>query len=222
MKYRICTKISKTEQKCGEVYPAEKIKVPFSGSFVYSAGVSSVSTEEFMVFSDSDFQYAIENTRVIIPPERVIATFGPTTFHFILVSELMDRVNCIRIRKGRVEADRPQILSPHHLRQILLEGFSEEAKGFSSWLMQQGANLKFLRYGFHFRKTDLLEEIVHEPIGEVIKQLATRFQENRDPLYSLIEGVDDTWEVCVLKFTMDLIRQSAPDNVGEWRRRGLL
>ena len=174
------------------------------------------------MFSDSDFQYAIENTRVIIPPERIITTFGPTVFHFMLISELMDQVNCIRIRKGRIEADRPQIISPNHLKQILIEGFSEEAQSFPNWLLQKGASLKFLRYGFHFKKTDLLEEIVHAPINEVIRQLTSTFQKNRDPLFSLIAGVDDTWEICILKFTVDLIRQSAPDNVGEWKRHGLL
>lgn len=173
------------------------------------------------MFSDSDFQYAVDNTRVIIPPERMITTFGSTIFRFVLISELMDQVDCIRIRKGRIEAARPQILSPYHLKQLLLEGFSEEAQSFSNWLLQQGSHLKFLCYGFHFKKMDLLEEIVHKPLDEVIRQLTNKFQKNRDPLSSLIEGVDDAWEICILKFTVDLIRQSAPDNVGEWKKRGL-
>ena len=38
-----------------------------------------------------DFQYAIENTEVILAPEGQIATFGHTSFRFYLISELMDR-----------------------------------------------------------------------------------------------------------------------------------
>jgi hypothetical protein len=39
---------------------------------------------------------------------------------------------------------------------------------------------------------------------------------------TLIEGVDEGWEVCLMKFTMDLIQHSAAGNLAEWKRRGLL
>ena len=174
------------------------------------------------MFSDVDFQYAMENTRVIVPPERFIETFGSTTFHFVLVSELMDEVDQVRVRDGQIEAERPRLVSPHHFDKMLLEGFSEDTNEFASWLRKQNADLRFLRYGFQFRKTNLSEEIVHEPMKNVIKRLADEFREKSDPLSGLIEGVDDTWEICILKFTIDLIHRSASDNVGEWRRRGLL
>lgn len=174
------------------------------------------------VFSDSDFQYAIENTHVLIPPKGIIETFGSTTFRFILVSEFMDEVDRVRVRDGQIEAERPRLLSPHHFEKMFLEGFAEDTHGFSNWLRKQEADLRFLRYGFRFRKTDLSEEIIHEPLEEVIGRLTREFQEKRDPLFGLIEGIDDTWEVCLLKFTMDLIRQSAFDNMEEWKRRGFL
>jgi hypothetical protein len=134
----------------------------------------------------------------------------------------MDQVDRVRIRGGQVEAERPRLVSPHHLEKMFLEGFSEDAQGLSNWLRKQGTDLKFLRYGFHFRKTDLSEEILHEPLQEVIERLTQKFRAESDPLFSLIEGVDDTWEVCILKFTMDLIQRSASDNVEEWKRRGLI
>src|SRR5205085_404833 len=54
--------------------------------------------------TDDDFQYAIENTRVILAPEKQIATFGSTSFRFYLISELMDQANEIRVRDGRIHA----------------------------------------------------------------------------------------------------------------------
>ncbi len=159
---------------------------------------------------------------MIVPPERIIETFGSTTFRFVLVSELMDEVDQVRVRDGQIEAERPRLVSPHHFDKMLLEGFSEDTSEFSSWLQKQGADLRFLRYGFQFRKTNLSEEVVHEPMEKVLERLADDFREKHDTLSGLIEGVDDTWEICILKFTMDLIRRSASDNVGEWKRRGLL
>ena len=42
-----------------------------------------------------------------------------------------------------------------------------------------------------------------------------------DPFAALIAGVDDVWEVCLLKFTMEMIQRSAGENIAEWKRRGL-
>ena len=174
------------------------------------------------MFSEDDFQYALENTRVIRPPQRLIETFGTTSFRFFLVSELMDHVDRVRVRDGRIHAERPTIVSPHHYSKLLLEGFGEEARGFADWLETRGRELKFLRYGFQFRKTDISEEIVHEPKEQVIGQLGELMDGRDEPMATLIEGVDDAWEVCLLKFTVDLIQRSAGENIEEWRRRGLL
>ena len=77
------------------------------------------------MLSEDSFYYAIENTQVILAPQQRIATFGSTSFHFHLVTEMMDRV-------------------------------------------------------------------------------------------------DEGWEVCLLKFTVDLINQSAGGNMGDFRKRGLI
>jgi len=74
-----------------------------------------------------DFDYAIENTQVILAPEQQIATFGSTSFNFYLISELMDRVDQVRVRNGKIHAERPQILTPEHYCRLLLEGFGDNA-----------------------------------------------------------------------------------------------
>ena len=75
-----------------------------------------------------NFDYAIENTQVILAPEQQIATFGSTSFNFYLISELMDRVDQVRVRNGKIHAERPQILTPEHYTRLLLEGFGEKAE----------------------------------------------------------------------------------------------
>jgi hypothetical protein len=56
------------------------------------------------MWSEDDFQYAAENTEVILAPEHRIATFGATSFRFYLISELMDRANEVRVRDGHIHA----------------------------------------------------------------------------------------------------------------------
>src|SRR5947209_19523987 len=58
------------------------------------------------ILKQDDIEYAIENTQVILAPERQIATFGNTSFEFHLISELMDRVDQVRIRTGRRSEER--------------------------------------------------------------------------------------------------------------------
>src|ERR1700736_2272248 len=106
-----------------------------------------------------DFDYAIENTQVILAPEQQIATFGSTSFNFYLISELMDRVDQVRVRNGKIHAERPQILAPEHFSRLLLEGFGDKAERYIEQLREQARNIAVLRYGFQFRKTDVTERM---------------------------------------------------------------
>lgn len=169
-----------------------------------------------------DFQYAIDNTRVILAPESKIATFGSTSFRFYLISELMDRANEVRVRDGRIHADRPQILTPEHFSRILLEGFGDKAERYLEQLREHARNIAVLRYGFQFRKTEVTERMFHDPIAAVIARTKSQVQGTQEPLSAIIQGVDDAWEICLLKFTIDMIERSSGGNFGDFRKRGLI
>lgn len=181
--------------------------------------------------SADDFEYALENTRLIVAPRGRIATFGSTTFHFQLVSELMDRAADVRIRAGSVHAERPQILAPDRLARLLLEGFGERAQEFAERLGERarlaapgGQPLPVaLRYGFHIRRSTVSETVV---VGEGLERVTDRLREAAeaadDPLHAVVQGVDESWEICLLTFAVNLINQSAAGNLGDLRRRGLL
>ena len=174
-----------------------------------------------MFWSEDDFQYAVENTEVILAPQGRIATFGETSFRFYLISELMDRANEVRVRDGRIHAERPQILTPDHYAQLMLEGFGEKAQRFAEQLRARAQRLAVLRYGFQFRKTEVIERRFRAPLSSVVESTRARVEQSNEPLSAVIQGVDDAWEVCLLKFTIDLIERSSPDNLGDFRRHGL-
>jgi hypothetical protein len=174
------------------------------------------------MMTEDDFQYAIENTRVILAPERHIASFGSTSFRFYLITELMDQVNEIRVRDGHIHADRPQILTPDYYCRLLLDGFGEKAQRYVDQLRDHIRDVAVLRYGFQFRKTDVTENTVRDSIEAVIERTRIKVEHSDDPLSAVIQGVDDAWEVCLLKFTIDLIERSTGGNLGDFQRRGLL
>jgi hypothetical protein len=169
-----------------------------------------------------DFDYAIENTHVILAPEQQIATFGGTSFNFYLISELMDRVDQVRIRNGKIHAERPQILTPEHYWRLLLEGFGEKAQRYVEQLREHARNVAVLRYGFQFRKTDLSEQTLRDSVDAVINRTRKNVDSKNEPLTAVIHGVDDAWEVCLLKFTIDLVERSSGGNLGDFRKRGLI
>jgi hypothetical protein len=168
------------------------------------------------------FQYALDNTHVVLAPQQQIETFGHTRFRFYLVTELMDAVNQVRVRDGLIHAERPQIITPDRISKLMLDGFGEKAREFADWLEANPLNLALLKYGFQFRKTDVVERIVTSPVDEVIESVRRKVDVEEDPLSAIIHGVDDAWEVCLLKFTVDMIQRSSGDNLGDFRRRGLL
>lgn len=174
------------------------------------------------MLNEDSFQYAIENTRVVRAPEQRIQTFGSTSFRFFLITELMDSVNQVRVRDGHLQADRPTIITPDYLREQLLEGFGTKAHQFLGWLQENTRDLAILKYGFQFKKRDISEEIVHCPLEDVVGRLNEEVERRNDPMTAIIQGTDEGWEVSLLKFAADMIQQSAPENMSEWKRRGLL
>ena len=177
------------------------------------------------MFTADDFQYALENTRLLLGPRRQIETFGNTHFHFHLLTESMDRVNEVRVRDGVIHAERPLLLTPEHHARLLLENFGEKAAEFAEWLRQPGRPLAtVLKYGFQFRRSQVQETIVHDSFEAVSERIRTEVEESqgRDPLSAVLQGVEDAWEVCLLKFTLDLVQGSSSGNIGDLRQRGLL
>ncbi len=176
--------------------------------------------------SQDNIHYALETTRVLREPDRRIQTFGETRFEFQLISELMDHVGQVRIRTGEVEAQRPRVLRPEAFREIELEGFNPSARArFDKMLEQfraQGRDLAFLQYGFHFRRGEVREELVHEGIDTVRERVLGEIRRTGNPSRAVIEGVDDAWEICILKFSFEMILRSHEINAFDFKRRGLI
>jgi len=174
------------------------------------------------MISADDFTYALENTRVIVEPKSTIETFGQTRFQFQLVTEPMDAVGIVRVRAGLIHAERPRILAPQHMNQFLLEGFGKHAEEMIELFRNYPEHLKILRYGFIFKKTDISEKLLKQPKEDVIRRLQDEINLQDDQRTTLIEGIDEAWEACLIKFTMDMIQRSAAGNVSEWKKRGFI
>ncbi|MEJ6569261.1 MAG: hypothetical protein QNL80_10375 [Akkermansiaceae bacterium] len=169
-----------------------------------------------------DFQYAMEASKVLHEPARRIDTFGSTRFEFEVLSEPMDSVGSVRVRRGEVQAQKPQLIKPEGFSDIELEGFNPQMLEVIEHLKQNGVDLSFLRYGFQFKRSEVAEEIIHDHMESVKEKALENVRRTGNPSLVVIEAIDDSWEVGVMKFTIDMIMKSSEINRFDFKRRGLM
>lgn len=166
-----------------------------------------------------DFWYAVNNTEIKVMPQRHLETFGTTTLRYHLVSELMDTVNQTRVREGRMLASRPQIVTPEAYSKTVLEGFGAEARQYIDWLKDHEREIRILQYGYRLKKEVFSEHVISESSETVLERVEKEVKERDDPLSAVVLGVDDPWDVCLVKLFWEVIQTSASHNIKELETR---
>jgi hypothetical protein len=166
--------------------------------------------------ADERIRYAIEHTEVLRAPAQRLSTFGSTNIYYYLVTELSEWVNVVR--EGRVIAARPKIVTPSYL--INLEGFSSQARRFIEMMAERTPHEPGIFYTYRNEPREM--NVASEPVKAVVDKINRRIDNQHDPLASIIKGVEELWDVSLLKFTYELTRTSVQSNVAELERCGLL
>ncbi len=169
-----------------------------------------------------DIQYAMANTHVLREPDYRIETFASTRFHFIVLSEMMDVVGKVILRSGTVEAHKPQIIKPLQYNSIELEGFDEQARQYLDWLKANDIEPVYFKYGFNFKRTEVNTEIITGNYEVVKSQVLDRVRAEDDPMMVVMESIEDTWEIGLVKFSIDIIQKSMEINRFDFKRRGFI
>jgi len=181
------------------------------------AGADQSMAEKHTKF---DFWYAINNTEIVSLPTRQLETFGATILNYHLVSELMDVVDHVRVREGKIQSYRPQIVIPGSAAyQSVLEGFGDEAERYMDWLKEHKQSLHVLQYGFKIKKGECSEHVLADNVLSVTEKIKSEVTGRNDHFSAIVRGVDDPWEVCLVKLMFEVIGRSIPGNVHELQRR---
>jgi hypothetical protein len=174
--------------------------------------------------AEEKIQYVIEHTEVLRTPKQRLAAFGVSNVYYYLVTEpayaqLMGVMNETVVREGRVVAERPRIITPSYLVN-LFEGF-EHGREYAKFALQKyGPHEAGLLYQY---KNELKEvNIVSHALDEVVDKLNEKLDREEEPLAAIIKGVDEMWDISLLKFIHDLTKGSLRHNIIELSSRGLL
>ena len=200
--------------------------------------------------SERDWRRAIEQTRVIRFPRQRLATFGTTNISYYVVTEPIyqelepnkqegvvreGRVVAQRpavvtptfepnkqegvVREGRVVAQRPAVVTPTFA--LNLQGFSPEAYEYlRETAREYGANSPGILYQYRndFGKMD----IVTGDAGEIARRISGDLDRRDENMSVVMVGVDELWDVALLKFMYEFTSSSVAGNVQEFQSRGML
>jgi hypothetical protein len=169
-----------------------------------------------------DIQYAMEHTHVLREPAHRIDTFGSSRFHFIILSEMMDECGKVILRRGTVEAYKPKIIKPTHYSSVELEGFDDRARELLEWLKENNIEPVYFQYGFNFKRTEVNSEMITGNYESVKAEVLDKVHSEDDPMMVVMEAIEDTWEIGLLKFSIDMIQKSQEINQFDFKRKGLI
>lgn len=167
-----------------------------------------------------DFQYAVENTQIIVEPKGTLETFGNTIINYYLVTEDLDSIKKTMLRIGRMQLLRPQIITPSQYSEIFLEGFSEEAQQYVKSLMEKD-ECRILRYGYTLKQEAFSQEVISDSIDNVIDNVKTDIKSKKDPYIALVKGVEKPWDVSLVRLFMVMVQKSIQKNVMDMTKQHL-
>ena len=177
-----------------------------------------------MTLDPDTIRQVAEQTEVLRSPRQALATFGITSISYYMVTEpvydqLLGKSRETVVRRGKVTAERPQIVTPFYLLN-LFRGF-EHGEEYADYLTRAyGADSAGLMYSY---RNDLEEtSIVSDPIATVAARLADEMEKEGKNLAAVIRGVDHLWDVSLMKFMFELTVSSLGQNVTELAQGGLL
>jgi hypothetical protein len=166
--------------------------------------------------TDDRVRYALQNTELVRAPQQSLATFGSSVLDYYVVTELVG--NCSVVRDGKVIAERPRIVTPAYL--VNVEGFSDQARRYIAMMARDHPHDSGIFYRYKNEPKGM--NVVSEPVKQVISKLSSQIEEERNPLSTIIRGVEELWDVSLLMFIYELTTKSVSTNVAEFNRRGFL
>jgi len=173
-----------------------------------------------MTEEDERIAYAISNTFVLRQPKQTLSTFGTTNIHYYLLTkpvytDLVNKDTSVDetvVREGRVITERPKVITPSYL--FSLEGFSQHARKYLELLAQRyGPNAPGIFYSYKNEPKDT--SIVSSPMKTVVDRINREIDSKGDPLSTIIKGVDEMWDVSVMKFIYEVTERSLSRHTSE-------
>ena len=177
-----------------------------------------------MTSDNIDWKKVLENTSIIRFPKQKLATFGNTSIKYYVVTEPLYNVIDSKseegvVRTGVVVAEKPAIITPFYAMH--LQGFSEDAYEYFKELSScSGQNSPGILYQYRNEPSEV--EIVSGNPKEIATNIDLDLEKNKSDMSVVMIGIDEYWDVALLKFVYEFTANSITNNINEFSSRGLL
>ena len=177
-----------------------------------------------MMESEQAWRRAIEQTWVVRFPKQLLATFGATNIAYYVVTEpIYTELDQGKqegvVRTGRVLAERPAVVTPTYAMNV--QGFSSEAYEYFRYVASQsGPNSPGILY--QYRNEAGKTDIVSGTPSEIANKIGDDLDRRQENMSVVMVGVDELWDVALLKFIYEFTSSSVSGNVQEFQAKGLL
>jgi len=177
-----------------------------------------------MTSDNVDWKKVLENTSIIRFPKQKLATFGNTSIKYYVITEPLYKVidsksEEVVVRTGVVVAEKPAIITPFYAMH--LQGFSEDAyEYFKELSSNPGQNSPGILYQYRNEPSEM--EIVSGSPKEIATNIDSDLEKNKNDMSVVMIGIDEYWDVALLKFVYEVTANSITNNINEFSSRGLL
>ena len=177
-----------------------------------------------MDINDNRIEHSARQTEILRMPKQSLSTFGTTNIYYYLItdpaySELVKGGQETVIREGRVITEKPRIVTPQYLSR--LDGFSTDARRYFDLIIEtHGPDAPGLFYTYRNEPKEL--NIVSDNWLSVANKINDEIEKRGDTLTSIIKGIDEFWDVSLLKFIYEITKNSLKSNLSQMGERRLL
>lgn len=176
---------------------------------------------------EARIQEALEATEILKPPRQLLSNEEDTKLKYYVLTEpayldiYPDEGPETRIREGWITWNKPKLITPGYL--LKADGFSEEAKKAIEMMAGQDPDMASIAYQMHYtQKIDSVRTINAE-IDETARKLEDEIDETSEFLTVILLGLDDLWDVSLMKFAQEYMAKSAQESqVPEMESKGYL
>lgn len=165
------------------------------------------------------FHEAWESVEIVRRARYGLFTFGESVLPYYLLSEPEAGQSTVSVARGEVRIERPMIITPDNAPPEIsnfLDDHDEEME--ISHLLSRTANFRHLR----FNNEKASPELVSDRLSEVVERIERRLDVEEDDHTAILTAPAGLGGAAVLRYAIEQVIESAPDNVQELRERGFL
>lgn len=173
---------------------------------------------------ERDWINAIERTWIARFPKQLLSTFGATNLNYFVVTEpayrdLQPSKHEGVVRKGKVTAQKPLVVTPNYA--LKLEGFSDDAYDYMRHMASEyGSNSPGILYQYKNEAERM--DILSGEAREIARRIGNDLDQRKEDLSVVIVGVDELWDVALMKFIYEFTSTSLEGNIRELQSRRML